>query len=131
MSNISSVIHEQDINICSSEEADQRIIRHVINLAKQGYKQSLVKTVDCDVAVLSIAYADSAHDHGLENLFVLYGPDEKYFDILEISRSLGIEVCKALPFMLLPVATQCPVSTSMEKRDFRRCGKISRNETQL
>ena len=73
MSNITSVIHEQDINICSSEEADQ----HVINLAKQGYKQSLVKTVDCDVAVLSIAYADSAHDHGLENLFVLYGPDEK------------------------------------------------------
>ena len=70
----------------------------MINLAKQGYTQALVKTVDSDVAVLSFAYADCAQEYGLENLYVLYGPDEKYYNVFENSAALGFEVCKALPF---------------------------------
>ena len=52
VSNREAVLSETDINQCSSEEADPRIVRHVINLRKKGYTNVLVKTVDSDVGIL-------------------------------------------------------------------------------
>ena len=48
------------------EEADARLIRHEINLSKQGYKNILIHTVDSDVLLLSIAYADKMIENGGE-----------------------------------------------------------------
>ena len=48
------------------EEADARLIRHEINLSKQGYKNVLIHTVDSDVLLLSIAYADKMIENGGE-----------------------------------------------------------------
>ena len=49
-----------------------------------------MKAVDSDVAVLSFAFADCAKEYGLENLFVLYGQDEEYHNVLENSTIIGI-----------------------------------------
>ena len=51
--------------------------------------------IDSDVLVLSI---DLAKQSGLENLYVLYGPKEKYYNIFDNFSELGIDVCKGLPF---------------------------------
>ena len=48
------------------EEADARLIRRGINLSKQGYKNILIHTVDSDVLLLSIAYANKMIENGAE-----------------------------------------------------------------
>ena len=39
---------------CKAEEADQRLVRHTLNLIDNGYKNILVRTIDTDVLVLLI-----------------------------------------------------------------------------
>ena len=65
---------------------------------RQGYTQTLVKCVYSDVSILAHAYADIAQQAGLEMLFLVYGPEEKYYNALENVDNLGVNVCKALPF---------------------------------
>ena len=40
---------------CEAEEADQRLVRHTLNLIHNGYKTILVRTIDIDVLVLLIS----------------------------------------------------------------------------
>ena len=49
ISNSKAVLPETDINQCSSEEVDPRIIHHVRNYRKKGYNHGQVKTVNSDV----------------------------------------------------------------------------------
>ena len=51
ISNSGSVLSETDINQCSSEEANPRIVRHVINLQKKGYTNVQVKAFDSNVVI--------------------------------------------------------------------------------
>ena len=57
-SNKEYVFTEELIAYCNVEEADARLIRHEINLSKQGYKNILIHSVDSDVLLLSIAYVN-------------------------------------------------------------------------
>lgn len=47
---------------CSHEEADTRMILHAVNASQQGRKKIMVRTVDTDVLVLTIAYACNLED---------------------------------------------------------------------
>ena len=42
------------VRSCKAEEADQRLVRHTLNLIDNGYKNILVRTIDTDVLVLLI-----------------------------------------------------------------------------
>ena len=42
------------------------MIRHGINLSKQGYKYILIHTVDSDVLLLSVAYGNKKIGNGIE-----------------------------------------------------------------
>ena len=42
------------VRSCEAEEADQRLVRHTLNLIDNGYKNILVRTIDTDVLVLLI-----------------------------------------------------------------------------
>ena len=42
------------VRSCEAEEADQRLVRHTLNLMDNGYKNILVRTIDTDVLVLLI-----------------------------------------------------------------------------
>ena len=44
------VLSETDMNQCSCEEANTRIVHHVINLGKNEDTNVLVKAVDSDVS---------------------------------------------------------------------------------
>ena len=52
LTNIENIIAEDEISNCDTEEADQRIIRHLINCAKNGFKKLFVSTGDTDVLIL-------------------------------------------------------------------------------
>ena len=49
---------DSSITKCQSEEADQRIIRHVLHVIESynEYKRIVVRTIDSDVLVLLISY---------------------------------------------------------------------------
>ena len=52
LTNNENIIAEDKISNCDIEEADQRIIRHLINCAKNGFKKLFVSTGDTDVLIL-------------------------------------------------------------------------------
>ena len=58
ISNSEAVLSETDMNQYSSEKANPRIVFHVIKLGKKGYTNVKVKTVDSDVVILCLMYAD-------------------------------------------------------------------------
>ena len=82
ISNDSNVLNENLITICTSEEADSRIIRHAINLGVSNYKEVSIETVDSDKVVLYFGYANII-DVGLFKFSVVYRPKEKYFDVFD------------------------------------------------
>ena len=91
---------ENDIAQCQSEEADQRVIRHVINLKTTGkYKNILACTYDTDVLMLLIS---SFHHFSSTSIDLVcqfgFGAKKKYYCIKTIASSLGPNKCKALPF---------------------------------
>ena len=55
LTNIENIINADEILCCNIEEADQRIIRHLINCAVNGFKKLFVITGDTDVLILLIA----------------------------------------------------------------------------
>ena len=56
ISNTRSTFSEELILNCNTEAA-AKLIRHCINLADQGYKHIVLRTVDSDVLVLMLAYS--------------------------------------------------------------------------
>ena len=80
---------------CASEEADQRLVRHTLNMIQSGYKNVLVRTIDTDVLVLLLAHIPQVEDVNI-NAYLINS--EKYHDIQKIIRTLGPTTCKALPF---------------------------------
>ena len=113
LSNQLHVITEESIANCSCEEADARIIRHAINLGRNGYKNVQIQTVDNNVLVLSLGYAKQLKDAGLEQLFVNYGPIRVYYNVFKNLSYLGNDICKALPFLL--ALTGCDTTSSFYK----------------
>ena len=92
ISNSEAVLPEIDINQCSNEEANPRIVCHVINLGKKGYTNVQVKTVDRDVVILCLTYAD------IESFLVVYGPKDKKVDIFDNFNKFAVSVCKGFAF---------------------------------
>ena len=95
----SSSCLELDENVpvrpCTAEEADQRLVRHALNIIKSGYKNVLVRTIDTDVLVLLLAHIPQVDDVNI-NAYLINS--EKYYDVQKIIRTLGPITCKALPF---------------------------------
>ena len=113
VSNKEEILSETDINKCGSEEADPRIIRHVINLGKQGYTNLLAKTIDSDVVILGHTYSDIVRSSGVQNFWIIYGPKETKFNVFENSDRLGPHICKGLSFF--HAFTGCDSTSSFYK----------------
>ena len=87
-----------DINQCSSEEADTKIVCHVINLGTKGYTNVCAKTVDSDLVILCLTYADVAMSNGIESFLVVYDLKDKEIDTIDNFNKFGVSVCKGLAF---------------------------------
>ena len=97
ISNSEAVLSETDKPM-QQEEADPRIVRHVINLGKKGYNNVRVKTVDRDVVILCLTYADIALSNGIKSFLVVYGPKDKKIDIIDNFNKFDVSVCKGFAF---------------------------------
>ena len=98
------------INPSHHEEADTRVILHVVHCLTHGYQKAMIRTVDTDVVVLAI-YACSQLEN-LQELYVAYGSgkDFKYIPAHDIAENLGRCKCEALPFF--HALTGCDTTSS-------------------
>ena len=100
------------------EGADPRLIRHGINLSKQGYKNIVIHTVDSDVLLLLIAYANKMIENETEfiNVNIRTGLHARTYDVIQLRDMIGHHRSLALPFF--HAFTGCDTTSS-----FYRYGK--------
>ena len=100
------------------EGADPRLIRHGINLSKQGYKNIVIHTVDSDVLLLLIAYANKMIENETEfiNVNIRTGLHARTYDVIQLRDMIGHHRSLALPFF--HAFTGCDITSS-----FYRYGK--------
>jgi hypothetical protein len=103
----------ESLEPCSHEEADTRLILHVYNAAKAGYKTIALRTVDTDLLVIAI----SVWQHmPCDQLWISFGTGKhfRYMAVHEIASTLGPLKSKALP--AFHAFTGCDTTSSF-------CGK--------
>ena len=92
---------ESDLSIssCSPEEADQKLVRHMLQCVRSGIQKIVVRTVDSDVIMLLFAYRHEGGNFS-SNVFVWFGTgtNTTFYNINGIALGLGEETCKALRF---------------------------------
>ena len=86
----------ESIKTSTQEEADSRLLLHAFNANRSGYKKLMIKTVDTDVVVLSIA-ATTLLD--ADEMWVAFGTGQhlRYIPAHDVSRRLGKERSQGLP----------------------------------
>ena len=99
----SEPLEHSDISItkCQSEEADQRIVRHVLHIIHNydEFKWIVVTTIDTDVLILLISFVGRMEniDPNIQ-IYAYLTAGKKYYNIIEIAKKLGKDVCMALLF---------------------------------
>ena len=106
---------------CEVEEADQRLVRHILNLINNSYKNTLIHLVDTDVLVLLISYIGQVELSDIEIRAYLINSD-RYYKIKEIIQELGSDIFLALP--LFYAFTGCDIVPSCYGK-----GKVYENKT--
>jgi hypothetical protein len=99
-----------DLEPCSHEEADTRLLLHAADAVKEGYKKLLVRTVDTDVVVVAVATLSSIHPDELWLAFGT-GPNFRYIPVHPIASSLGPRKSVCLP--IFHALTGCDTVSSM------------------
>ena len=101
LTNDDNIENEDDITNCMSEEADQRVVRHVLNCSK-FFSRVDALTIDADVLALIIS-AFPAFKSVNQSVVVFCGTglgssSIEYYTVSVIGDILGDKVCKGLPF---------------------------------
>ena len=81
---------------CNHEEADTRMILHLADAVSKDFQKILLRTVDTDVVVLSVAAAATLD---IQALWVAFGTGKnfRYMPIHENVASIGPSKSQALP----------------------------------
>ena len=87
---------DQFINNFPSEEADPRLVRHMVHCVRSGVTIIVVRTVNSDVIIAFRHFAGNFNS----KVFSYFGSGNKacFYNINEICLSLGEDVCHSLPF---------------------------------
>ena len=101
-----SILTENDIDTdgifyYTSEEADARVIGHVLNISvNNDYKKIFVQTSDTDVFILLLAYFPSIRENCTSAIYCKYGlgSNTKHYHINALADEVGYDICRALPF---------------------------------
>lgn len=81
---------------CSHEEADTRIMVHVLDACSSGHKRIMIWSNDTDVVVLAISVVESLP---AKEIWITYGTGKnlKYLAVHEMAKKLGHKKSRALP----------------------------------
>lgn len=84
-----------DLSPCTHKAADTRLLLHATDAARRGYTEVMVRTVDTDVVVITVAKFQYL---SLSELWIEFGVCKhlKYLPAHDISRSIGEEKSQAL-----------------------------------
>lgn len=87
------------LNYDAIEEADMRLVPHILDAVFDGLKRVLVLSPDTDVIVLMLHYWVKFKTHGLEELWVKAGlmDSTRYIPIHILAENIGIKLCNVLP----------------------------------
>ena len=87
------------ISSCTAEEADQKLVRHMLQCVKSSFGKVVVRTVDTDVVISLLAYRHRGGNFS-SNVFAWFGmgKNSSFYNINDISLKLGEDTCQALPF---------------------------------
>ena len=106
-----SIASDQTIAPNFAEEADQKIVRHMIQCVRNGFRHVVIRTVDSDVIISLLAYRHYAENFECEvYAWLAAGSESVYYDITKIALDLGEQTCKALPFF--HAFTGCDITSS-------------------
>ena len=86
-----------ELDPCSHEEADTRMMLHVFHAVNSGYNKIMIRTVDTDVVVLAINFQQR---HPVMELWVVFGTGKnlRYIAVHELVSSLGPERAQGILF---------------------------------
>ena len=95
---------------CSHEEADTRMLLHMVDANQMGHKKILIRTVDTDVVVLAVSMARTIHEEN--ELWIAFGNGNgcRYLAAHQIAKGLGPEKAQALP--MFHSLTGCATTSS-------------------
>ena len=94
ISNNQTLLSDEDITNCTTEEADQRLVRHAYNCIRNGILSVVVSTNDTDVVMLLIA--NFPHMIIIDSRVCLYcsfGPpdNKRIYNINELAEEIGFD----------------------------------------
>ena len=72
LTNVNDLLVQNDINYCTLEEADPRLIRHAINQTTNGLENITIQTVDSDVLVLSLSSVERLIQADVKSIFIVF-----------------------------------------------------------
>ena len=100
---------------CNHEDADTIMILHLADAVSKDFQKILLRTVDTDVVVLSVAAAAKLD---IQELWVAFGTGKnfKYMPIHEIVASIGPSKSQALPMFHAYTVTGCDTVSSFATR---------------
>ena len=99
LTNINDLQNEKSLTSCSAEEADQKIIRHMIHCISSDYSHVQIQTIDTDVFILALAFRHAANNPFCQVIVCLSLPKcKRFYDVTSYSKVLGNKVCQGLPF---------------------------------
>ena len=99
LSNNFAITSDEILTPNRAEEADQKIVRHMIQCVKSGIHHVVIRTVDTDVIISLLAYRHHAQNIDSTVLALLRaGGKSVYYDATEITLKLGEKVFQGLPF---------------------------------
>ena len=94
-----SVCNSPDISLCTSEEADPRMVRHAIHRSDKGFV--VIYTRDTDVVILLLSFCKETAQFEYCDVcayFVRKGILTVY-DVNVICLNIGLSFCSAPPFL--------------------------------
>ena len=107
---------DHEMEICTHEEADTRIMVHILHAIQQGAKKIIVRTVDTDVLVILIGqFFYLQHLCSLIDLWIAFGVGKNYcfYSINHIALYLGERTPNALP--MFHAFTGCDTTSFFRK----------------
>ena len=108
---LSSSILDESISINTADEADQKLVHHMIQCVRSGVKQWVLRTVDTDVVVSLIAYRRLAENFDCVVLACLSSAvSNRFYNINKTAEEISERKCRALPFFY--VLAECDIISS-------------------
>lgn len=100
---------------CNHEEADTKIVVHVLHVLQQGWKTVQVCTVHTDVVVVIVYLIECYSPSLFLNSVSLHGKGKNYrlYSVNDICNSLSVRMSQVLP--MFHALSGCDISSFREK----------------